>query len=152
MKKIKNTILNACAYTVILLFVFFFFVALTGSTNLALTISSFTAIFFIGCVIALSNHVFGIEKLAYPLRLTIHFFLLLGALFGLLYTTGYLASRTPSSYIVLIFIYALVYAIVWLISHFFKKWISPLTARTKKKNGKVEAEKKQTAEYKPLYK
>ena len=151
MKKIKTYALNACAYTVVLLFIFFFFVATSGSASLALTLTSFLSIFAIGCIISLSRLVFGIQRLSYPLRAAIHFLALLASLFALLFTTGYLNGKTPSSYIVLVFIYAIVYAVVWVISYFSKKWAKALFAR-EDKTKKAKSENKKTAEYKPLYK
>ena len=153
MKKIKSTILNACLYTVILLFVFFLFIAVSGSSNLALTFSSFISVFLIGCVISISKLIFGIQRLAYPLRVTIHFFALLGSVFALLFTTGYLNGKTPSSYIVIIFAYAIIYATVWVIGYFSKKLYRTLFLNAEKNttNG-ADGEKKKKAEYKPLYK
>lgn len=153
MKKIKDILLNACAYTVILLTVFFLFIVASGSANLALTFSSYIAILAIGCVISLSSLVFGIRKLIYPLRLLIHFFVLLASLFALLFSTGFLANKTPSSYIVLIFAYAIVYALIWLVRYLIKRVVSKLRNTSSANPIKLTEDKeKQKSEYKPLYK
>ncbi len=153
MKKIKNILVNACVYTVVLLAVFFLFIAIDSGANSAITLSSFASIFCIGCIVSLSNLLFAIKKLRYPLRVTVHFFALLASLFALLMATGFLAGKTASSYIVLVFAYAIVYAIVFATCHIIRRGTMAMSKRhPEKKNEQAENNKNKKTEYKPLYK
>ena len=152
MKKLKNILLLACTYTVILITVFFLFIAVDSGIKSAITFGSFLAIFLIGCLISLSNLILGINGLSYPIKIILHFSSLLASLFTLLFTTGFLTGKTPSSYIVLIFAYALIYAVVWIICYFIRKGKTSFSKRTKKVDAKSKEKKAEKSEYKPLYK
>ena len=153
MNRIKALLLSACAYTVLILTVFFMF-ASVGSGELALlSFRSFLILFLIGCIISLSKLIFLIEKPAYYFKVIIHFTVLLGSFMWLLHTIGYLASKAPSTYFVLIFAFAIIYAAVSVASHFVKKFSKRVGAKIDKKLGERRASKdKKKSEYKPLYK
>ena len=153
MKKIKSLLLNACAYTVLLLTAFFVFATVGIGEGALMSFPSFFVLFIIGCIISASGLIFMIEKIGYPVRVIIHFFILLGAFFWILSTMGHLADKAPSAYIVIVFAFAFIYAAVSLAAYFIKKWAVSLG---KKVDKKLEVRKKHSdnkkTEDKPLYK
>ena len=151
MKKIKSLLLNACAYTLLLLVAFFLFAAVGLGDAALLSFGSFVILLTIGAILSASGMIFSIPKLNYPVKVIIHFAVMLLAFLWTLSAMGHLAEKAPSAFVVIIFGFALIYAAVSVAAHFIKKLAFKIGTKLDKK---LEASKKteKKAEYKPLYK
>ena len=152
MKVIKKIFLNACAYTVMLLAAFFVFATVGIGEKALMSFSSFSVLFLIGLILSASGFIYKIEKLKYPIRVAIHFSLMLCSFMLILNTMGYLAERAPSAYIVIVFGFALVYTAVYIAAYFLKKLLARIGTKIDKKLEKSKKPEKKKADYTPLYK
>ena len=116
MKKIKDLLLLACAYTVLIAMLFFLFVSVDTVVEFKMTLSSFSIIFGMSCLIAAAKLIFELESFPYYVRLIIHFVALLGLMLVLLWFTGYLVKKKATDYFIIIAAYTFIYAAVSLIS------------------------------------
>ena len=145
MNFLKNLLSRTCVNTVIILTAFYGFVTLDQQEIASIPFTSFLSLFGIGAFIAIAGLVFKINTIPYYARIIINYVLLLGSIFGIMLSTGQLSSKGPSVYIVITFGFAVIYAVVFLLSRIIAKALGKKT-----KSDKQSGVKK--AEYKPLYK
>ena len=161
MKKIRELLLNACAYTVLILTLFFVFLSLDGSSHYTMDLVSFFSVFIMSCAISASSLIFLIKGLKQVYRIIIHAFALLVSILVMLGFTGYLASKSPADYFVIILTYAFIYAAISVCSYFIKKGSRKLDSRVKaitsskdknaKKSNPKESNAKTDMEYTPRF-
>ncbi|MBQ2876643.1 MAG: DUF3021 family protein [Clostridia bacterium] len=173
MKKIKDLLLLACAYTVLISTLFFLFVSVDTAVAFKMTFSSFSIIFGMSCLIAAAKLIFEIESFPYYVRLIIHFITLLALMLVLLWFTGYLIKKKATDYFIIIAAYTFIYAVISLISFGIRKLIASISKKnapratakaphnsakgvgTKSSSSRKAQNKggeKKKSEYKPLYK
>lgn len=150
MKKIKNLLLGACGYTVLILALFYIFAAISKFTDARIGFSMFTIIFGFGCLISLAGMILGIEKIKKPFRILIHYSILLVSFSVIFIVSGNIASSGAaaifSAVVIFTFFYALIFALTYLAIH-------AVSSADKHIDKKLFAKKKDIKKppYKPLY-
>lgn len=121
MKKFKDTLFFGCFATVLLIFVFFTFIAIDSGLNKVLTHDSFLLLLMVGMLIAATALIFEVRSFPFGARLGIHFFIQLADLFILLFTTGMMKGKNTKDYFLLIIGYTILYALIALLIFGVKK-------------------------------
>ena len=177
MKKIYGMLLNACGICVLLVCAILAFVSVDSGGVFQMTypalLYSFLSVFGMSVVIAACGLIFDISVISPVSRIIIHIFALLAALFGVLGWAGFLATRKPSDYFVLVFVYLFLYGVIFFGSRLVRTLYAKTCAVvTDKKNqaksgarpsakkpvqasapkGKINKSAEKKEEYKPLYK
>ena len=103
MNKIENTLLKACGYTVLILFLFYLFCAITNVQGQAIAFPTFLIILGFSLLIALAGLILSIKSIKYVFRVLIHYATLLLAFVSVFMTTvsvsamSSLTSRTSAT-------------------------------------------------------
>ena len=148
MKYFKDLLSKTCINTVIILTVFYGFVTLDQGKVASIPFSSFRILLAIGAFIAVSGLVFKIRVIPNYARIMINFVLLLGSVFGIMLSTGQLANKGPSIYIVITFGFAIIYAVIYLMTLAISKWLN----KSDKNSVQTKKSENKKTDYKPLYK
>ncbi len=149
MKRLENLLLKACAFTVLIVLLFFLFTLATDFTEAAITIGTFMIILAFGIIVAVANLVLDIKPLKFIYRLLIHYAVLLIAFIIIFVINGKVSTGGAAAVFSAVVIFTLLYAVFFIIAHFIKRSISSADKRLDKKHPKKVVKKK---EYKSLYK
>ena len=151
MKKIEETILKACGFSVLILLLFFAFAASTNYSSAFINFSTFAVIVGFGFLISLASLVLQIKKLNVIVRFLIHYTTLLIAFCAIFLSIGNIGSGSSSKVFVAIILFTIFYVVLFGISYLFKCISDFLSKRINPKYGtKTKAEAQKEA-YKSLY-
>lgn len=151
MKKIEETILKACGFSVLILLLFFAFATSTNYPTAVINFSTFAVIVGFGFVISLASLVLQIQKVNLVIRFLIHYATLLIAFCAIFLSIGNIGTGSSSKVFVAIVLFTIFYFILLGISYLFKRISNFLDKRINSKYGtKTKAEAKKEA-YKSLY-
>ena len=121
MKNLKETIKNACVYTVIITFLFAFIGLFTFDSNASIPLSQFFILMLFGLIIAFAQNIMKVTKLKSSTRYSIHFLTLYVSFMVVFYFTGKITTKGPSGFFVVTVLFALAYFTVILIRYIFQK-------------------------------
>ena len=148
MEKAKKIILNATAYTVVILVLFYLYALLGNLTQPAIKFGTFLIVLVFGFVISLANMIFELKNLHYALKLLIHYAALLAAFIAVFVIAGNLTISGPASVLSAIIIFSFLYGVIYALSYGVKSAIRSVDKKPSQ-NKNPEAKK---STYKPLYK
>ena len=152
MKKIETILLKGCAYTVLILSIFYLF-GLFGNYEMGyINLSTFLTILIFSFAISLCNNIFNIGKIHIALRTFIHYSVLLTIFEILFLFIGNNFSNSNNKLLSSILIFTVFYIILSVIVYIFRL----ITAKAEKvfenKKQKYVDKKSTKSQYKPLYK
>ena len=149
MERIKNLTLNATAYTVVIMTLFYIYALVGNLTHPAITFGTFLVILLFGFVISLANMIFEIENLRYALKFIIHYAALLIAFIFVFIIAGNLSVSGVASVFSAVVIFTILYGVIFAISYGVRS-----ATRSVKKSGNAKRNQPAQAKsstYKPLY-
>lgn len=149
MKRFENLILKACAYTVLIVVLFFLFTLATDFTEAAIKIGTFMLIFLFGSIISAANLILELVPSKRVYKVMIHYFTLLVAFTFIFIVSGRIVAAGVSAIFVAVVLFTFFYAIIFLIASLIKKSVTAADKKFDKKHPKKTVTKK---EYKSLYK
>ena len=159
MKKLENLILRACGFAIVILTLFYTFVTATNSNKTDIDFANFSLILGFGLLISLASMILEIKSIKLPLRIFIHYVVLLITFCVVFIPNGNISpennNEAPSKLFTAIVLYTISYAVLFSLFAGFKKLINAIDnkidSRTNKNNGtKSKAETKKST-YKSLY-
>ncbi len=150
MKKLQNLLLGACGYTVLILTLFYIFAAISQFTDPRIGFSRFATLFGFGCLISLGGFILGIEKLKKPLRVLIHYTLLLISFCVVFIASGNIASKGPAAVFSSVVIFSFFYAFIFVFTYLIRRAVNEADKRIDKKVGSKKKNTNKTP-YKPIY-
>ena len=150
MRRINKLFLTGCAYTVIILALFFIFAAISKVATAEISPRQFTLVLAFGMIISCAEFMYEALKIKKIYKCLIHYFVLMIAFYVVFIKFGKLSSQGPARVFVAIFLYTAFYFIVWTIVHFLKKGINKADDALDKKTANIPATKSKGA-YKSLY-
>ena len=144
MKLFLRCLTRGCTYTVLISFLFFAFVYSTAedavNTNIAMSLPQYSLILLFGVALAVSELIFLIPNLKYPVKLLSHYLITLAIFFAVFGASGKLKSSAAY-----IFTAAVLFTVIYFIC-------TAIVFSINKLAKKVSKEKEPTQEYKKLYK
>lgn len=151
MKKIEETILKACGFSVLILLLFFAFTASTNYPSAVINFSTFAVIVGFGFLISLASLVLQIKTLNVIVRFLIHYTTLLIAFCAIFLSIGNIGTGSSSKVFVAIVLFTIFYAVLLGISYLFKRIFDFFDKMINSKyETKTKAEAKKET-YKSLY-
>lgn len=150
MKKIENILLRGSAYTVLILVLFYLFAVLGQLVEPAITFPTFIIIVVFGFVISVCELVFCIKSLKTPIKVLIHYAVLLVAFCAIFIFSGNLDSKGPAAIFSAVVIFTFLYSLIFLIVYFARKGINAADKKIEKHMKKTKKDEKKP-EYKSLY-
>ncbi len=151
MKKIEETVLKACGFSVLILLLFFVFAVSTNFSTAVIDFSTFALIVGFGFLISLASLVLQAKKLNILIRLLIHYTTLLIAFCSIFLTIGNIGTGSSSKIFVAIILFTVFYGAIFGITYVAKRIITFLDKIINARFGnKTEAERKKET-YKSLY-
>ena len=148
MRIIEKLLLKSCAYSVLIVTLFFLFTMVTSFTEAAIRLGTFFLILLFGLLISLSDLILKIEKLHKMLRLLIHYSVLLVAFIVIFIISGNISASGAGAVFSAVFIFTVLYAVISLIVYLAKRSVKSVDAKLGKK---AAQNKKPKSNYKPLY-
>lgn len=149
MKKAEKIILQACAYTVLICFMFLLFAQISGFTTATLSFGKFMLLVLFGAVIAVANMLWEIKSWHYMLKLIVHFASLMSAFFVVFVISGNIKASGGGAILAAVFVFTFLYALIFTITYFVKKSINTVD---KKLDSKSSAASKKEEKYTPRFK
>lgn len=150
MRRIEKRFLTGCAYTVIILALFYLFAAITEFTAPAITTGQFFLILLFGILISAAELIYELLKIRRALKCLIHYGVLLVAFCVIFIASGNIASGKGSAIFVAIIIYTFLYFAIWLLFALIKKTLQ--IADDKLDHTSKPGKNNDQKTYKPLYK
>ncbi len=144
MKKIKNVILNASLYTVIILILFYLFAIASDLATEGIPFGRFMLILGFSVLISIANLVFYAEKLNYLLRILIHYATLMTSFCVIFIVSGNISKAGAPAVFVAVTVFTFFYAIAFGTVYLFKRSLGTIGKAANKKNAPTS--------YKNLYK
>ena len=151
MKKIQSLLLNATAYTVLILALFYLFAAVTGYTQGGIGFPMYALILGFGLVISLASLIFKAEKLSRPVQFIAHYAVLFVAFLLIFVISGNIKGQGESVIFSSILIFTFFYAIVSAVVYLCRRAISRADKKVDEKMAKKSPAQKKKAPYKPIY-
>lgn len=151
MKKLQSTLLVGSAYTIFILIIFYLFAIIGQLTLPAITFPTFLVILVFGMIISFSENIFYIKSLKFTFKVMIHYALLLIAFCSIFIFSGNLKSEGPGAIFVAVVIFSFLYAAMFTLVYFIRKWIGRLDKKIENFNQK-KAKEETKPKYKSLYK
>ena len=144
MKKGAEFVLRGCGYTVMIAFILYTVLAISGVTDQGIPIAKFLVVFAYGLLASGAQEAYHGLKAKLPLRVAIHYLMLLAGFIVLYVASGVNASVNASKIFIAITIFTLLYALAGAIGIGIKRLLNK-TAPTASK--KPDPKKKQAPEY-----
>ncbi len=149
MKKIGNILLNGCAYSILILFLFYLFAVISGISGVGIAFSKFILIVFFGFLIALTNLIFDLPNIKLILKYLIHYSVLLTAFSFIFLLSDSVSGKKTSFIFVCVFIFTVLYAAVLSAVLLIKRMLHSADKRPGERT--KEAKEKTKSVYKPIY-
>ena len=150
MKRLNNTILKGCAYSVLILSLFYMFAALFETTSSEIAPGRFALICTFGMIISAAELMYEELKINKVFKCILHYFVLMIAFTSIFIVSGSIVARGTSRVFVAIVLYTVFYFIVWTIVHFLRKLIDKADKKLDAKSAK-NAKRNSQGTYKSLY-
>ena len=150
MKKIENLLLRACGYTIIIMAIFYAVAMIGKFTSASLTFGRFALLFTFGLIISAAGLLLTVNRIKLPLRILIHYAILLAAFCFVFILSGNLGTSSSVAFTAVV-VFTFLYATVFAIAYSVKRAVSALD-KAVDKNVKITAKTAKTKEYTPLYK
>lgn len=151
MKKVEETILKACGFSVLILLFFFAFAASTNFPTAVISFSTFAIIVGFGFLISLASLILQVKKLNIIIRILIHYTTLLIAFCSIFLSIGNIGNGSSSKVFVAIVLFTIFYAFLFAVSFLVKKVVAFLDKAINVRYGtKTKAERTRES-YKSLY-
>ena len=151
MKKIQSLLLNASAYTVLILALFYLFAAVTGYTQGGIGFPMYALILGFGLVISLAGLIFETDKLSRAVKFILHYAVLFVAFLLIFVISGNIKGQGESVIFSSILIFTFFYAIVSVIVYLIRRAISSADKKVSDKLAKKAPTQKKKTPYKPIY-
>lgn len=148
MKKFLDFILRGCGYTVMIAFILYTVLAISGVTDQGIPVSKFVAVFAYGLLAAGAQSAYHTLKVNLAIRVAVHYTMLLAGFIALYLTSGVNASVNASKIFIAITIFTLLYALASAFCVGIKNLVSKSMPATSKK---PVQEQKPKSEYKPRF-
>ena len=150
MKKIENLVLSACAFTVMILFLFYLFAVIGQFTEPTITFPTFLLIFGFSAIIAVTSMILRVERLKMFTRIAIHYASLLIAFTVVFLTSGNLASGGTPIVFSAVVVFTFLYGIIFTATYFICKGLRSADRKISNRQQKNATASKKS-EYKSLY-
>ena len=150
MKFIENLVMKACAYTVLILSLFYLFGTLSNFSAAYINFPTFLIVFAFGIVIAIAGLLLNLKKLKKWLRILLHYTLLLMTFCVVFIIRGNLSAGGSSTIFSAIIIFTALYFAIFGIVYLIKRTVKSAD-KTLDKYRKADVKTEKTA-YKSLYK
>ena len=143
MKHIENFLKGACAYTVIILSLFYFMANAIGIKELSVSFGRYGLILLFGFIISAAGFLFKLDKIHRAFSLLAHYSVLLLAFCIIFITSGILAGGSSKIFVAIV-IFTVFYTVISLSVYFAKKGIAALDRKIDKKSPQKNKHKETT--------
>ena len=150
MKHIENFFKGACAYTVIILSLFYIMANAIGVEELSVSFGRYALILLLGAFISAAGFLFKLDKIHRAFSLIAHYSVLL-LTFCIIFITSGILSGGSSRIFVAVVIFTVFYAVISLAVYFSKKGVAALDRRIDKK-APQKSKKKENQPYTSKFK
>lgn len=133
MKRLERFCLRGCAYTVLLLSIFYLFAALSGTVGQFMPTGRFFLIMLFGFIISLAELIYEKINLKFFLRGLIHYAILLCCFFIVFVISGNLQIKGAGTVFAAFFLFTALYFAIYAIVHFSGKGIRKLDDKLDKR-------------------
>ena len=145
LKKVKEILLNTCAFSTLISLVFCVFIKATNTLSMpAMLVSQYLVILLFGFFIACANLLFTIKSLPKALVYLIHYLTLLISFYIIFVLISKAKFPTASQLFVAFVLFSLVYLLLFLSIFLVKRMLS-------KKRVPAQVQKAEGSQYTPLY-
>lgn len=151
MKKITDLCLKACAYTTLILALYYLVTAIVGASNTWLPSARFFLILLFGFIISFAEYLYKLLSIKPVLKFLIHYTVLLCAFFIIFIISGNIVVKGAATVFASISLFTVFYFLLYFIVHYVGMLIGKLDEKNAKTSNKSK-KSKDKAEYTPRYK
>lgn len=151
MRRINKLVLTACAYSILILSLFYIFAAVSQFVSKSIAPGQFALIVTFGFVISLAEFMYEELKIKKVLKCLVHYGVLLVAFCLIFIISGNISVQRPSAVFGAIVIYTVLYFAVYAIVHFVRRAINKADDSLDKRTAQKTVKTKKTNSYKSLY-
>lgn len=153
MKRVEKTLIMGCAYTVLILTLFFIYAAVGGLVATAMEMGTFFLILLYGFIISVAEQIYSVLNFNKIVRCIIHYCILLSMFCLVFVLSGNISTGGSGAVFTAIAIFTILYFGIYLIVRFVRKFVSVADEKIDKraKDG-VKKSGKEKKPYTPLYK
>ena len=151
MRRINKLVLTACAYSILILSLFYIFAAVSQFVSKSIAPGQFALIVTFGFVISLAEFMYEELKVKKVLKCLVHYGVLLVAFCLIFIVSGNISVQRPSAVFGAIVIYTVLYFAVYAIVHFLRRAINKADDSLDKRTAQKTVKTKKTNSYKSLY-